>query len=93
MMCVLLSLRYLGNSGQITKIQTNHFRLETKPNWIIHKYHVDFNPQEDRTFIRKILLRDHRTRLGGHIFDGSTVFSINEITPPVSKQLEFACVK
>lgn len=70
---------FAGSSGQMTKIQTNHFRLETKPNWTLYKYHVDYNPAEDRTFIRKVMLREHEKSIGKYMFDGSTLFSIQRL--------------
>ncbi|XP_065212206.1 piwi-like protein Siwi isoform X2 [Planococcus citri] len=70
-----------GASGQGTKIQANLFRLTMNPNWTLNKYHVDFNPPEDRTRMRKIFLREHREKLGQYLFDGSTIFSSHILCP------------
>lgn len=75
-----------GKSGQIVRIQTNFFKLTAREKWSLIKYHVDFNPEEDRTSMRKILLRVHsRNFPGAHLFDGSTIFSIFPLCPEVSK--------
>jgi hypothetical protein len=36
---------------------------------------VDFAPDEDRTIVRKALLRNHRATLGEYIFDGTVMYS------------------
>lgn len=72
-----------GTSGQAVKIQTNYFQLISSNKWTIYKHHVDFNPCDERTFIRKKLFRDVSSRFVGHIFDGSTLFSIAPLCQPV----------
>lgn len=73
-----------GTSGQAVKIQTNYFQLISSNKWTIYKHHVDFNPCDERTFIRKKLFRDVSSRFVGHIFDGSTLFSIAPLCQPNS---------
>jgi len=46
---------------------------------------VDFAPDEERTPIRKALLRNHRATLGGYIFDGTLLFSSVRFPQDVSK--------
>ncbi|XP_065199972.1 piwi-like protein Siwi [Planococcus citri] len=70
-----------GVSGQKTKFQANFFQLMKTPQWNLNKYHVDFNPVEDRTSMRKILMREHRESLGMYLFDGSTIFSSHNLCP------------
>ncbi len=83
MKTLVLHAPYIGKSGQLVKIQTNFFKLSTTAQWILYKHHVDFEPPEDRTFMRKVLLRNHTTRFGGHLFDGSKIFSIAPLCPEV----------
>lgn len=61
--------------------QANAFALTKKPKFSLNKYHVDFNPQEDRTRMRKIFLREHRDKLGQYLFDGSIIFSSHNLNP------------
>jgi hypothetical protein len=46
---------------------------------------VDFAPDEERTQIRKALLRNHRATLGGYIFDGTLLFTSARLPQDVSK--------
>lgn len=43
----------------------NYFTVETTPQWRLYQYHVDFSPDEDRTHVRKALMRVHKNTLGG----------------------------
>lgn len=49
----------------------------TKSNkhWGLYQYHVDFAPEEDRTIVRKGLLRLHKEKLGAYIFDGTVMYT------------------
>lgn len=64
-----------GTSGRVVSLQANYFKLETHTDWCLYQYRVDFAPEEDRTFIRKALLRNHRATLGGYIFDGTMMYT------------------
>jgi len=46
---------------------------------------VDFAPDEERTIIRKALLRNHKATLGGYIFDGTLLYSSVRFPQDVSK--------
>jgi hypothetical protein len=46
---------------------------------------VDFAPEEDNTFIRKALLRNHKATLGGYVFDGSKLYCSVRLRQDVSK--------
>ncbi|XKL69438.1 hypothetical protein PGB90_007207 [Kerria lacca] len=70
-----------GASGQTVQFSSNHFLLKTAQNWILCKHHVDFNPPEDRTHVRKLLLRIHRDKFAGYLFDGSTLFTTQNACP------------
>lgn len=76
MIFLFFFLLFSGQSGQKVKIEANFFELKSRGDWTLIKYHVDFNPAEDRTFERKRLLRPHSAKFqGAHLFDGSTIFS------------------
>lgn len=69
-----------GSTGNPVKLETNYFRLLKKPTWSLYQCHVDFNPDIEVNSVRKGLLREHREKLGGHIFDGTSLHLINR--PP-----------
>ncbi|XP_077286182.1 piwi like RNA-mediated gene silencing protein aubergine [Arctopsyche grandis] len=64
-----------GVQGTPVNLVTNYFKLMTRPNWTLYQYRVDISPEEDRTAVRKSLLRDHRKTLGGYIFDGTVMYT------------------
>ncbi|KAK8395790.1 hypothetical protein O3P69_005712 [Scylla paramamosain] len=59
-----------GTCGQVLPLCSNHFPFTKIEGLKTCLYHVDFSPEEDRTPVRKKLLAQHRTTLGGYIFDG-----------------------
>ncbi|XP_076183487.1 aubergine isoform X2 [Ptiloglossa arizonensis] len=64
-----------GNSGTSVNLQTNYFKLLTTTDWCLYQYRVDFSPEEDRTIVRKGLLKLHKAKLGAYIFDGTVLYS------------------
>ncbi|KDR24113.1 Protein piwi, partial [Zootermopsis nevadensis] len=70
-----------GTSGRQVTLKANYFRLETHTNWCLYQYRVDFAPEEDRTVVRKGLLRNHKPVLGGYIFDGTMMFTSHRLNP------------
>ncbi|XP_063230017.1 piwi-like protein Siwi [Bacillus rossius redtenbacheri] len=71
----------LGTSGQPIRLTANYFMLETRPDWVLYQYRVDFSPDEDLTVIRKGLLRDHKAKFGGYLFDGTMLFTTLRLNP------------
>lgn len=69
-----------GTTGQPIKLQTNYFKLPSITNWSLYQYRVDFLPEEDRTFVRKGLLKLHKEKLGAYIFDGTVLYTSNRLT-------------
>lgn len=69
-----------GTSGQPVMVRANYFKLETHTDWCLYQYHVDFAPEEDRTRIRKALLRTHQTVLGSYIFDGTVMYTSRRLS-------------
>jgi aubergine-like protein len=74
----------LGTSGNVVKLTSNYFKLLTHTDWALYQYRVDFSPDEDRTAVRKGLLRHHKNILGGYIFDGTVLFTSHRLQPDVS---------
>lgn len=64
-----------GKIGAEVNLESNHFKLMTVPNWCLYQYRVDFVPEEDRTFVRKGMLRLHKEKVGPHIFDGTLLYT------------------
>jgi aubergine-like protein len=78
-----------GVSGHQVMLMANYFRLETHTDWCLYQYQVDFAPEEDKSFLRKALLRNHKDVLGGYIFDGSTMFTSHRLSQDVSKAYDY----
>ncbi|XP_050457731.1 piwi-like protein Siwi [Cataglyphis hispanica] len=68
-----------GTSGRGVMLQTNYFKLLKATDWAIHQYHVDFAPEEDRTAVRKGLLKLHHKRIGPYIFDGTVMYTSHRL--------------
>ncbi|XP_008216870.1 piwi-like protein Siwi isoform X2 [Nasonia vitripennis] len=64
-----------GITGRPIELIANYFKLLSTTDWCLHKYRVDFSPEEDRKVVCKGLLRPHRETLGAYIFDGSTLYT------------------
>ncbi|MPC42405.1 Piwi-like protein 1 [Portunus trituberculatus] len=63
-----------GTSGQGILLRTNYYPVRARPDWCLCAYHVSFNPEETRTPVKKLLLRQHCGVLGHYIFDGAQMF-------------------
>ncbi|XP_014479566.1 PREDICTED: protein aubergine-like isoform X2 [Dinoponera quadriceps] len=66
---------FFRTSGQQIMLQTNYFTLESLPNRHLYKYHVDFEPAEERTAVRKAMLRAYEGRIGKHLYDGTVLYT------------------
>jgi len=64
-----------GTSGTPFNCVANFFQINSKPEWQLIQYRVDFLPEEDRTKERKKLLRQHKEKLQTFIFDGTVLWS------------------
>ncbi|XP_014477907.1 PREDICTED: protein aubergine-like [Dinoponera quadriceps] len=64
-----------GTSGEQIILQSNYFKLLTLPNWCLYKYRVDYEPEEERTVVRKGLLKLHKEKVGPYIFDGTILYT------------------
>ena len=69
-----------GTDGAPVRLLANYFKINTVPDWALRQYRVDIAPEEDRTFLRKVLLGKHRELLGGYLFDGTVLYTTSPIT-------------
>lgn len=60
--------------GERVKLQANYFRLLKKPTWNIYKYHVTFEPECMMSRLRNALIMQHKSTIGGFLFDGTQLF-------------------
>lgn len=74
------NLRILsGTTGSKVLLQANYFKLKSKTDWCLYQYRVDIAPDEDRTIVRKSLLRTHKAALGAYLFDGTVLYTSNRL--------------
>lgn len=72
----------LGTFGTTVKLSANYFKLLQRTDWCLYQYRVDFSPEEDRTPIRKTLLRTGLHQIiPGYIFDGTVFYSSRRLNP------------
>ena len=63
----------------------NYFEAVSKPEWLLHQYHVDFNPPVDSKRMRQALLHSHNDLFPDNkAFDGSTLYSLTKLPNEVS---------
>ncbi|XP_054728354.1 protein piwi [Anastrepha obliqua] len=65
----------IGSGGTPIILQANYYRLLTKPTWRIFQYHVDFTPKVELRRVRGGILSEHRSTLGGYLYDGTKMFT------------------
>ncbi|BFF94970.1 protein piwi [Drosophila madeirensis] len=65
-----------GHEGEPIRLQSNFFRIQTKPEWRVVHYHVDFEPELENIRVRMGILSNHANILGsGYLFDGKQLFT------------------
>ncbi|OWR52118.1 aubergine protein [Danaus plexippus plexippus] len=70
-----------GSTGAPLDLCANYFTIQTTPQWSLYQYHVDVDPEEDNTAVRKGLLRIHAKTLGGYLFDGTNLYTVKKLHP------------
>ncbi|XP_028164126.1 piwi-like protein Siwi [Ostrinia furnacalis] len=70
-----------GSSGTVIDLMANYFTVKTTPQWRLYQYHVDFDPEEDSTGVRKALVRVHANTFGGYLFDGTVLYTVKRLHP------------
>jgi aubergine-like protein len=73
-----------GTSGQLVPLNANYFPLHTVTNWLLYQYHVSFEPSEDSKAAKHKMVRDHKEKLGGYLFDGKMLYTSFEYDEDVS---------
>jgi len=72
-----------GSGGNQVRLATNYFALKCHKDWRLYHYRVDFAPDdEDRLWMRRKLLEQHKARLGNYIFDGASIFTPERYAAP-----------
>ncbi|KNE87170.1 hypothetical protein PSTG_19451, partial [Puccinia striiformis f. sp. tritici PST-78] len=64
------------------RFMANYFQINTVPDWVLHQYRVDISPEEDHTSTRRYLLRTHKDKLGGYLFDGTVLYTAERLVTP-----------
>lgn len=72
-----------GTTGQRAIMQANYFKLLSAPSWCLFQYRVDFEPAEERTVVRKGLLKLHKASLVSYIFDGTVMYTTTRLPAPL----------
>ncbi|XP_052739671.1 piwi-like protein Siwi [Bicyclus anynana] len=70
-----------GATGQPLNLMANYFTVKTTPQWSLYQYHVDITPEEDRTGIKKALMRIHKNTFGGYLYDGTVLYTVKKLHP------------
>ncbi|XP_017858424.1 PREDICTED: protein piwi [Drosophila arizonae] len=74
-----------GSDGKQIKLLSNYFRLNTKPQWRIVHYHVDFAPEIELVRVRCGVLSEHAKSFGtGYLFDGNQLFTTKKFDEDVT---------
>lgn len=60
-------------------LKANYFRLTRKPNWIINRYHVTFEPIVESIRFRSALIAQHKPTVGTYLFDGMQLFTVRRL--------------
>lgn len=69
-----------GKDGTPVTLKSNYFKFNAITNVALYQYRVDFQPDEDRTGVRKAMLRVHKDSLGhAYIFDGTVLFTLTKL--------------
>ncbi|XP_075215881.1 piwi-like protein Siwi [Lycorma delicatula] len=75
-------LSKIGTSGNVIRLTANYFRILTKPDYTLYQYRVDFKPEEDRTAVKRALMKIHQKQIGpGYIFDGTLLYTFRRLYP------------
>ncbi len=72
-----------GTKGLPVALGSNYFRLTRRPDWVVHHYNVQFSPEEDHIKVKRRIMFNLEERLGPHIFDGASMFSLRRPSPEI----------
>lgn len=66
--------------GAPIQLQANYFQLSSVPQFNIFQSAVQFEPDEERSIVRKALLASQSAQIGtGYLFDGSILFASTKL--------------
>lgn len=69
-----------GVKGSPIQLQANYFQLCSVPQFNIFQSCVQFEPDEERSIVRKALLASQKDVLGtGYLFDGAILFASTKL--------------
>jgi hypothetical protein len=71
-------------SGTPIPLNANYFALATVKNWQLYQYQVSFAPNRDSEADKQKMVEDHKQRLGGYVFDGTTLYTSHAYDEDVS---------
>lgn len=73
-----------GTKGTKVPLIANFFEVISQPNWVLHQYHVDYEPQIESRRLRVALLHTHDSLFPRNkAFDGSTLYSLTKLPDEV----------
>uniref|UniRef100_A0A0A9Z7D5 Protein piwi n=1 Tax=Lygus hesperus TaxID=30085 RepID=A0A0A9Z7D5_LYGHE len=70
-----------GVTGQTLLLKANYFNFKSYADMALYQYRVDFEPDEERTVVRKAFLKAHKDVLGPHLFDGTVLYTTKRLHP------------
>ena len=80
-----------GNSGQAIALRANFFSINSRPQWVLYQYHVDYQPPMESRRLRSALLYNHSELLGSaRCFDGAVLFLPHKLPDKVRVQTKSA---
>lgn len=66
------------------KLFTNYFKVESRPDWAMYQYRVDFSPPIDNIKLCKGLIYSQEKMFGTCVFDGTLLFTTRKLQNNVS---------
>lgn len=73
-------------TAESIELFTNYFEVMSKPNWLLHQYHVDFDPPIESKRLRIGLLKQHDHLFANNkAFDGQTLYSLTKLEENITE--------
>lgn len=68
-----------GRAGNKVQLETNYYRLNKMPAWLICQYSVEFVPEQSLSKKSEIMLQyKNSLQLGGYAFDGTMLYLMSK---------------
>lgn len=81
----------LKNATFVT-LEANYFALQSQSaainQWKIYKYHVTFEPECMMKRMQIFLISQHKSKIGGYLFDGAQLFTTRNLSEAVEFKSE-----